>query len=262
MFQKNKIFVSEIKTVIMQENSYENQSVIYYKNRSACDLAYTFSGESITSFNNNKLHLKSNSVLFLPRKQEGIHYNKIVSSTKFIDIIFNTFPELEMKPQVISLDNDIKVQKLFQKLYNVWIRKKDNYYHESMSILYEIIAILYDKGKIYQNKENTIQKGVDYLHSVYLKNDIDYTMPSKLCNMSYTNFKKKFINIYGIPPIKYITYLKLDYAKELLSTGIYTISEIAEKVGYNDIYYFSKVFKEKNGISPSGYYKSFKSKTK
>ena len=54
----------------------------------------------------------------------------------------------------------------------------------------------------------------------------------------------------------YIASLRIQRAKELLRDDGYSIQEIAEIVGYNDYFYFTKVFKKVEGISPSKYRKS------
>ena len=54
----------------------------------------------------------------------------------------------------------------------------------------------------------------------------------------------------------YISSLRMQRAKELLRDESMSIQEIAETVGYNDYFYFTKVFKKIVGISPSKYRKS------
>ncbi len=54
----------------------------------------------------------------------------------------------------------------------------------------------------------------------------------------------------------YIASLRMQRAKELLRDESMSIQEIAETVGYNDYFYFTKVFKKVVGISPSKYRKS------
>ncbi len=54
----------------------------------------------------------------------------------------------------------------------------------------------------------------------------------------------------------YIASLRIQRAKELLQNEVLSIQEIAEQVGYNDYFYFTKVFKKVQGISPSKYRKS------
>ena len=53
----------------------------------------------------------------------------------------------------------------------------------------------------------------------------------------------------------YIASLRIQRAKELLRDESLSIQEIAEIVGYNDYFYFTKVFKKVEGISPSKYRK-------
>ena len=53
----------------------------------------------------------------------------------------------------------------------------------------------------------------------------------------------------------YLTSLRIQKAKELLKEQNLSIQEIAEKSGYTDYFYFTKVFKRVEGISPSKYRK-------
>jgi two-component system response regulator YesN len=53
--------------------------------------------------------------------------------------------------------------------------------------------------------------------------------------------------------VKYLTELRLDKARELLKYSSDRIIEIAEKCGYNDVYYFSHSFKKSVGMSPKKY---------
>jgi len=66
-----------------------------------------------------------------------------------------------------------------------------------------------------------------------------------------------FKNAKGVSPMEYLTGLRMEKAKELLlSEPNLILKEITEIVGYNDQYYFSRIFKEFTGVSPSEYKKS------
>ncbi len=67
-----------------------------------------------------------------------------------------------------------------------------------------------------------------------------------------------FKSAYGITPYAYVLKKKLSLAKELLCGTHLSIKEIAEKLCFADEYYFSTLFKEKTGISPSEYRKRLK----
>ena len=57
---------------------------------------------------------------------------------------------------------------------------------------------------------------------------------------------------------KYMQQVKLDAAKDLLITSDHNISEIVNLIGLNNRSYFSKIFKEKYGVSPNYFLQSRK----
>lgn len=54
---------------------------------------------------------------------------------------------------------------------------------------------------------------------------------------------------------EYLTNNRLEHAKKLLTEGKLTVGEVTELVGYNDYFYFSKLFKKYVGVTPSKYRK-------
>jgi AraC-like DNA-binding protein len=60
-----------------------------------------------------------------------------------------------------------------------------------------------------------------------------------------------FKTLFGLTVNKYMQQIKLDKAKELLTTSEHNISEIVNIIGLNNRSYFSKVFKERYGVSPN-----------
>lgn len=51
----------------------------------------------------------------------------------------------------------------------------------------------------------------------------------------------------------YIAEVKIEHAKELIDSGQYLIYEISDQLGFENAYYFSKVFKKVTGMSPKNY---------
>ena len=64
----------------------------------------------------------------------------------------------------------------------------------------------------------------------------------------------------GMPFSEYLTDKRIRRAKELLLDDRLSIEEIAEQVGYHDYFYFLKVFKKHEGISPGKYRKTLEGK--
>lgn len=71
--------------------------------------------------------------------------------------------------------------------------------------------------------------------------------------MSYSNFRKLFKEFAGISPSLYQQDLKLQRAKELLSTTDMSIKEIAYQLNFESPDYFSSKFRSKTGHKPSEY---------
>ena len=60
--------------------------------------------------------------------------------------------------------------------------------------------------------------------------------------------------------MKYILSTRIRNAQILLETTDYNISNIASMVGYENAFYFSRLFKKEKGLSPAAYRKVFREK--
>jgi AraC-like DNA-binding protein len=73
--------------------------------------------------------------------------------------------------------------------------------------------------------------------------------------ISESSLAEAFRAVTGRAPIDYLIDLRLAHATTLLRTSRQRINEIAEQVGVPDVYYFSKLFKSRLGVSPLQYRK-------
>jgi AraC-like DNA-binding protein len=70
-------------------------------------------------------------------------------------------------------------------------------------------------------------------------------------HMSEAHFCRVFKARYGVSPIAYQQELRIAAAKNLLTSTNLRCKEIADRLGYTDVYCFSKAFKKNTGLSPS-----------
>jgi AraC-like DNA-binding protein len=71
--------------------------------------------------------------------------------------------------------------------------------------------------------------------------------------MGYSKFRKAFKLSTGESPNQYHLNLRLNKAKDLLTSTALNINEVANQTGFDSVFYFSKLFKKKNGVSPKFY---------
>lgn len=76
--------------------------------------------------------------------------------------------------------------------------------------------------------------------------------------LSKSYVKQNFKKITGVSVIQYFINLKIDKSKKLLSQQKYSVTEIADQLGFSSIHYFSRQFKSRTGMSPSEYVNSIK----
>lgn len=88
------------------------------------------------------------------------------------------------------------------------------------------------------------------------KIDIGY-LSDKMC-MSSSTLYRKMKALTGFSTNEYIRKMKMKHAEQLLLEGKYNISEIAFKVGINNLFYFRQCFKDEFGAIPSEYLKKLK----
>lgn len=78
---------------------------------------------------------------------------------------------------------------------------------------------------------------------------------ARIAQRSVTAFKREFHEYYLATPGKWLTQKRLEYAKILLDTSKKNVSEIADESGFENLTHFSRIFKEKYGLSPIYYRK-------
>lgn len=70
-------------------------------------------------------------------------------------------------------------------------------------------------------------------------------------------FKRRFKAATHESPLNYLQSLRLEEAKKLLESTFHSIENISHTVGYEDLAYFSRLFKRASGATPSAYRKKF-----
>jgi YesN/AraC family two-component response regulator len=99
-------------------------------------------------------------------------------------------------------------------------------------------------------KTNIVNTILQYLGQNYMKQISLYRIAHNMY-LSPVYISKIFKEETGESPINHLIRIRLTKAQEMLNTGSMPIKVIARNVGYEDAYYFSKLYKKYYGIPPS-----------
>lgn len=117
------------------------------------------------------------------------------------------------------------------------------------------IALLQPLARHRQSGEGLDIERVHSLMQARIHEQLDLDTLAETVNLSKYHFVKKYKEITGTTPINHFIQLKIERACHLLDTTNNHVNEIAFAVGYEDAYYFSRIFKKLMGVSPSQYRK-------
>lgn len=103
------------------------------------------------------------------------------------------------------------------------------------------------------NPETVIARSVFYIDS-HIGDNITVNELAKMCLLSESTFRKLFHAYTGVSPAQYKIRVKIEKAKSILaSTPEVSVAEVAESLGFCDVYYFHKLFTSVAGTSPAKY---------
>ncbi|MBQ4528493.1 MAG: helix-turn-helix transcriptional regulator [Clostridia bacterium] len=219
-------------------------------NRPCWAIVIKYEGETIYTVKNKDYLSDINNFVILPK---GCSYDWHCTKSGHFSII-----EFESEPvfdDIIALHvkNSEKYLKVFKELEYKRTLKKQMYEIESIRDTYSILLMLIQSVNtkyLPAEKINKIDPALDYIAKNYnhnIKNDV----LANLCNLSTVYFRKLFTKTMGTSPIAYVHELRIKKAKEMLKSDYSSITDIAQSLGYLNIYDFSRAFKKYTGISPS-----------
>ena len=119
-----------------------------------------------------------------------------------------------------------------------------------------------NRGYVFESKSKgyVVKRILAYMNENYATH-ISLDQIAKNMYLSPVYISKIFKEEMGESPIRYLIQIRLEKAKEILqdeSCG--SIRDVAAEVGYEDVYYFSKLFKKYYGIAPAYYKKQVRKK--
>ncbi|MGI6713597.1 MAG: helix-turn-helix domain-containing protein [Bacilli bacterium] len=222
---------------------------------------YYVSGGHRFSFEKTEFEVRKGQFVYLPY---GAKYtNRLLNkNTEYYQIdlsIYNKNGEpisFLKEPFYLKEEKSEQLESLFKNAFELYSQTIQNnilgVYSLILQILYKIsrtdTGISYSHPKLYK-----IRKSVTYIEKNYMLST-PMTEIASYSSMCLSNFEKLFRQCFGVTASKYRNIVRIKHAKHLLSCG-YSIAETCEKVGFSDVYYFTKAFKKITNKTPGAYVK-------
>ena len=225
----------------------------YRHNRT--DYALTFYPEGGYTFrfgSGQTFRLGKNTILFNPK---GSTYSIEANDKQdCYTITFDLEDPFECEPFIFNVRRSQFFLDSFKDADRICRLAQPGYYMNCKSKLCAIIGAMqheYSLGYISGDNFSVIIPAIEKIHQSYTGNTPSVSELAELCSVSPEYFRMLFKKKYGTSPIKYINALRLNHAKELLSSGMYSVTEASSLSGFAALPYFCREFKKKYGFSPS-----------
>jgi len=123
---------------------------------------------------------------------------------------------------------------------------------ESSQLIYQMLMMLTQQTHSTSKDTSPVETAIKFIRSK-VGQKITLLDLAQLTNLSIYYISHIFKAQTGYSPLEYVISTRLDTAKILLKTTNLSISEIADRVGYNNIGSFTNVFIKKIGCSPKAF---------
>jgi AraC-like DNA-binding protein len=178
----------------------------------------------------------------------------------------NTLPLLNSHC-ILSLGEEIRLE-IFKICREMWIESRQarmgRYFMLKAYLIQMILLLIREQeeeapernyGCIFKspNKNHVVEQMIHYFNEHYAEK-ISLDQIGRNMYLSTFYLAKIFKSETGDTPINYLIHLRMKKAREIMKDSPeLSIQDIAAKVGYDDAYHFSKLFKKHYGIPPSVY---------
>lgn len=165
-----------------------------------------------------------------------------------------SLPFFSPQSPIIHIGQHEQILKLFIEIAELAQRETVGYQKIASAKIIELLAhilAIERSGNVLKSKEEEIiQKSQCLLLQDSQQNLTGEQLALKL-EVGYSWLRKAFKNQTGYSIKQYQLEIQLNKAKDLLKNTALPIQSIAQDLGMNSVFYFSRVFKEKVGVSPS-----------
>lgn len=213
-------------------------------------LSYRIHGNADFIHEKGITHTETGEIIFVPAFFE---YFQQAKDEKLVVIHLDSITPIAKDIKIFRPRNPQYFQRKFLELYSTWSLKQYGYEYECKSILYRILFKMEQElsENNFSHTQSLLANAHEYIHENFTDANLTVDFLAHMCGMSDTYFRRLFVKNFSITPLKYINRLRTEYAKELLLSGYYNVTQVAEKCGFDNVQHFSSFIKKETGKNPS-----------
>lgn len=203
---------------------------------------------------NNIIIAEPNSFLYLPQGVEFDFHPQKPSSCLVVN--FHTVNSPAQEAFGASYRNITKIRDCMLSAVNAYKNQNAGFKAEVFSEVYKIISLIQKNelnNYVSPEQRKKLQPAIEHIEKHFLDTDIKISELVKLCGMSEKYFTTLFTHYYQTGAKQYIIHKKLEHARAMLESTASSVTEISEACGFSSVYYFSKLFKQRTGMTPTDY---------
>jgi AraC family transcriptional regulator, arabinose operon regulatory protein len=110
--------------------------------------------------------------------------------------------------------------------------------------------MIYDKKSYSKNPVDRVILDIGFQMRYHPERHISIPELSQQTGLSHSQFSRRFREIFGNSPMQFLISQKLTRAAEMLVESRLRVNEISDKLGYQDVAFFSRQFKKRFGKAP------------
>ncbi|MCW8128801.1 MAG: helix-turn-helix transcriptional regulator [Planctomycetota bacterium] len=156
-----------------------------------------------------------------------------------------------------TADLHLLIMEEIERMARTGFAHEPNYALRMNASLSRVLLALYEH--VFSERAASAPEGIpaafDYIQRHY-QEPLALEELARLAGCSANYLSRRFKALYGATPIVYQQRLRMQTAAQLLRTTQYPIKQIAELVGFGDVYFFSRTFRKVLGTPPGRYRKA------
>lgn len=262
LYEKKVLHDEELPVQLGQNYSTECGEVFHSHWHEHVEMHYVMQGSAVFHIDQEEYPVRQGDLIIANRNALHAGYSTAVPYDAYL-LIFDPSAlsrELGEKRFVSLIRGDTHIRDLFLRIFAEWEAQGEGHRSLCRALVTELLVYLSrnysveampTKDLVKRRRDlERLRPALDYVEKNYSEH-ISVAQLAKLLCLSPDRLGHLFREGVGQPPLQYINEIRLRKAMNLLKTEEYTVTEVAQAVGFFDYNHFGRLFRRRYGCTPN-----------